>query len=536
MAGKYGRKSSKAGILFRLILAVLIAVFILFLIFGRMDQSRHGLDKLLSVFSSSSKEIRKTSMGIDVARYQGTIDWEQAAQSGVEFAMVRLGYRTLQTGEIVEDPNARYNMQEASENGILLGAYFFSSAINPDEVKEEAVFCANLMSQYPITYPVAYNCEGYLEAENRHHVLTKGQRTELAEIFLTELQKYGYEGMFYASRNEMTDDSQWIVSRLQKKFKIWVAQYPEPPYPETEESSYEGKHAMWQFTRLGTIPGIEQNVDCDLAYFSYTKPKAPHDPNEPPEAYPDPDALIGFRPVDEKVTAKEETNLRDLPSQGSDSRVMMKLRHGQIARRIGIADNGWSKVIYNNEVYYAVSSYLTDNLDGRGSPGDPDGIETEFDPVDREEVTAKDTVNLRSIPSVTSQESRILFKLHKGDVAIRTGVSTNGWSRLDYNGKTCYAVTQYLIGAHGEPDIKGSTEIRTQFEPVKDRVTAKEEVNLRDRPTVTKGESKVIAKLKSSQVIDRIGINRDLGWSKVLYEGRELYCVSNYLRVVEDGN
>ena len=182
MAGKYGRRPGKALILFRIILAALIAVFVLFLIFGKMDQSKKGLDKVLSVFSVSSKEIKKVTHGIDVARYQGTIDWEQAKEAGVEFAMIRLGYRTQVDGEIIEDPNARYNMQEASRNGILLGAYFFSTAINPDEAKEEAIFCANLMSQYPITYPISYNCEGLLDEENRNHVLTKGQRSELADI------------------------------------------------------------------------------------------------------------------------------------------------------------------------------------------------------------------------------------------------------------------------------------------------------------------------------------------------------------------
>ena len=535
MAGKYGRRPGKSQILIRMILAVLAAVFVLFLIFGKMDQSKKGFHKLLSVFSVSSKEIKKVTHGIDVARYQGTIDWKQAREAGVEFAMIRLGYRTQVDGEIIEDPNARYNMQEASKNDILLGAYFFSTAINPDEAKEEAAFCADLMSQYPITYPVAYNCEGFLEEENRNHVLTKGQRSELADIFLSAIEDFGYEGMFYASKNEMTGDAQWLASKLQKDYKIWVAQYPDRPSPETGESSYEGKHAMWQFTRLGSLPGIPQNVDCNLSYFGYTKAKKPHDSTPPAEAQPDPDALMGFQPVDEKVTAKEKTNLRDIPSQGNESQVMITLQHGQIAQRIGKSENGWSKLIYNGETYYAVSSFLTTNVDGKGIPGDPDGIETEFEPVDREEVTAKDEVNLRNIPSVTGEDSRVIAKLKKGDVAYRTGVSTNGWSRLDYNGKICYAVTQYLIGAHGNLDHKGSDEIRTQFEPCSDRVTAKEIVNLRDRPTVTEGESRIVAQLKSSEVIDRIGINRDLGWSKVIYKGQELYCITNYLRVVHDG-
>ena len=526
---KYGRKPGKFVIFLRLTLVAFLLVLMLFLIFGKMDQSKHGFQKLFSVFSTASKEVKRVTHGIDVARYQGTIDWKQAADSGVEFAMVRLGYRTQVDGEIVEDSNARYNLQEASRNGVQLGAYFFSTAINPDEVLEEAAWCADILSQYPITYPVAYNCEGFLDSENRQNVLTKGQRTELARIFLEAMEDYGYEGMFYASKNEMEEDTHWIVSELEDDFKIWVAQYPDRPYPETGKSSYSRKHHMWQFTTLGNLPGIEQNVDCDLAYFGYTKPKKPLNSEPPKEAKADPVALMYFKPVDEAVTAKEETNLRSLPGQGTESQVMLTLHHGQVARRVGMSDNGWSKVEYNGETYYAVTTYLTTNIDGRGAKDDPDGIETEFQDTD-EEVTAKDAVNLRSIPSVTDEKSKILGQLKKGDIARRTGVSTNGWSRLDYNGKTCYAVTRYLIGSMGKEDRSPDDEIRTQFAPVSDKVTAKDVVNLRDRPSVEKGQSEVIAQLKNGTVIERIGINKDLGWSKVLMDGKELYCISAYLK------
>ena len=534
MAGKYGRKPGKAKKAVRMIILTAFTAFLLLLIFGKMDQSKHGFEKVFSVFSTGPKEVKKVTYGIDAARYQGTIDWEKVSQSGVDFAMIRLGYRTLVDGDIVEDANARYNMQEAAKYGIHVGTYFFSTAINPDEAKEEALWCANLMAQYPITYPVAYNCEGFLDPENRQNVLTKGQRSELARIFLTELENYGYQGMFYASKNEMEADTHWLVSKLQKDFKIWVAQYPELPYPETKESSYSGKHQMWQYTKLGQIPGIEQNVDCDIAYFGYTKAKLPLDPEAPEEVDADPHALMNFKPVEEEVTAKEETNLRSLASQGPESQVLFTLHHGQVALRIGISDSGWSKVQYNGNVYYAVSSYLTTNLSGRKDPDDPDSIETVFEDVADEEVTAKDEVNLRNIPSVTDRSSKVIAKLKKGDIAKRTGVSTNGWSRLEYNGKTCYAVTNYLIGSMGEPDSKGSSEIQTQFESVNDKVTAKDAVNLRDRPTVQEGESKVIAKLQKGTVVDRVGINRDVGWSKVIYKGRELYCISNYLKVVSE--
>lgn len=519
--------------LVRLCLLAFFCVFVFVIVFGKMDQSKEGLDKLMSVFSNSAKEIKKVSHGIDVARYQGTIDWKQAADSGVEFAMVRLGYRTQVDGAIEEDSNARYNLQEASKHGIMLGAYFFSTAVTPEEAREEAVWAASLMEKYPITYPVAYNCEGFLDPENRQYSLSREERTEIARTFLETIEDLGYEGMFYASKNEMEGDAHWLVSKLQKDYKIWVAQYPERPYPETGASSYSGKHHMWQFTTLGHLPGIDQNVDCDISYFSYNKPKKPKNPTPPEPVEADVEALMNFKTVNETVTAKEETNLRNLPNQGAESLVLYTLKHGQTATRIGISSNGWSKLRFQDNIYYAVSNYLTTDLDGKGeassgTPGD-DGIQTQFLDVDEEKVTAKDEVNLRSIPSVTDEEAEIIVKLKKGEYAVRTGVSNNGWSRLRYNGQTCYAVTNYLVGESGPIAEFTDGQIHTQFEAVSDKVTAKDAVNLRSRPTVKEGESEIRVKLKHGEVVERTGINRDLGWSRVVYNGEELYCITNYL-------
>ena len=86
-----------------------------------------NVTELLS--SGSVAQTDQVTIGIDVARYQGTIDWAQVAASGIDFAIVRVGYRADQSREICADTNARYNMQEAQKNGIKVGAYFFSTAV-----------------------------------------------------------------------------------------------------------------------------------------------------------------------------------------------------------------------------------------------------------------------------------------------------------------------------------------------------------------------------------------------------------------------
>lgn len=149
---------------------------------------------------AAPNEVAAASLGIDVSRYQGLINWDMVAASGVQFAMVRVGYRTQGTGVLNEDPYARYNLQEANRVGIKVGAYFFSTAVNAQEAMEEALFTANLLDKYKITFPVAYDCEGFKNATSRQFILGKDIRTALAVIFLDTIAARGYTPMFYSSK------------------------------------------------------------------------------------------------------------------------------------------------------------------------------------------------------------------------------------------------------------------------------------------------------------------------------------------------
>ena len=483
------------------------------------------------------KETEGPTMGLDVAKYQGTVDWAEVANSGVEFAMVRVGYHKQDDGQIYPDTNARYNLQEAAKYGIKLGAYFFSTAVDEEEAIAEADWVADFIAPYPITYPVAYNCENFGEPDSRQYRISKRERTDNAIAFLKQIEKRGYEGMFYASKNEMENDEKWQVSRIEPDYKIWVAQYPAEPYPQTESSSYSRTHQMWQYTREGVIPGISQSVDLDIAYFGYDGVKEAKSDEVPPEAFPDPEALMEFRETNQFVTAKEETNLRSIPSQDEDAQVLYTLKHGELARRTGISDSGWSRVEFDGKIYYAVTSYLTTQID-EDSPADPivdhdgDGIETEFKSVN-EKVTAKEWVNLRNIPSATRADAAIVGQLYNGDIATRTGVSDNGWSRLDIDGTVCYAVSSYLTTDVAGTESDHQPGIQTQFREVSDAVTAKDVVNLRTLPSTTDPDCQVVGQLKKGDRVIRNGINDDLGWSRVVYEGKTVYCVTRYLEVVE---
>ena len=512
---------------------------------------------LLAAFSGCkryrrvTKETDAVTMGIDVARYQGTIDWQEVSQSDVDFAIVRIGYRGMADGKIKPDPNGRYNLQEAAKAGIPLGVYFFSTAVTEEEAEEEAAWVAEEISGYPITYPVVYDCENFNDPDSRQYELNKSQRTDIALAFLKAIEKKGYEAMFYASKGDMELEKSWEVSRIEKDYKIWVAQYPALPYPETKETSYSGLHHMWQYSMEGSVPGIRQPVDLNIAYFGYDGIEPAHSKKIPETVEVDVEAMLDFEDVSDQVTAKKETNLRNIPSQDTDSEVLRTLVNGEVAQRIAVSTNGWSKLVLDGNIYYAVSNFLTTDLAYQAPPEEEylpseHGIQTQFVAVNQL-VTAKKMVNLRKLPSVEHEDAVVLDELNNGEIATCVGISDNGWSKLIYKGVTCYAVTSYLTevtDASAVPDggelatkptenIAEQIEIQTQFEFVDDKVTAKKAVNLRSLPSVDDPRCKIVAQLDNGVVIRRTGINHDVGWSRVDYNGQPLYCITSYLKVVK---
>ena len=397
----------------------------------------------------SKMEKTPKSIGIDIARYQGKTDWKAVAADGIDFAMIRAGYRSIVSGEINEDPYAAYNITNALANNINVGIYFFSSAVTEDEAVEEANWVADFIKNYKITYPVAYNCEGFSDSDSRQYALTKEERSKLAVKFLETIEGKGYTPMFYASRYEMEDNKMWDMTSIENKFKVWVAWYPENPYPITENAGYRGEHHMWQYTSSGRVSGINGAVDINVSYMDIVSDDK-NGNNGGGENHTienvtvSPEANMNFKTVNDTVTAKIEVNLRDKPSQDSDSTVLFTLKNGETAARTAVSDSGWSRLEYNGRVCYAVSSYLTTDLSVKneeGSSEEETTMRNQFTQTD-DIVTAKEEVNLRTLPSAT--DSEVVYTLKNGERIQRTGTSDLGWSRVIYKGQTLYCITSYL--------------------------------------------------------------------------------------------
>ena len=205
--------------------------------------------------------------GIDVSYWQGNIDWKAVADSGIDFAILRVGYRGYSSGKMFEDSTFSRNARGAIANGIKIGVYFYSAAINEDEALQEAAWVCNRISGYGITYPVVYDFEDF--GKYRCSELTGADVTKNALAFLNYVSSRGYSPMMYANPSDLSR----YISRSSFPMKFWLAHYVKGA-PE-KKSSYSGSYQMWQYTSQGTVPGINGPVDMNIAYFGFKKAEQP---------------------------------------------------------------------------------------------------------------------------------------------------------------------------------------------------------------------------------------------------------------------
>ena len=197
-------------------------------------------------------------IGIDVSRYQENIDWAAVKGAGVQFAMLRLGYRGYGTGALVMDPYFQQNIQGAQANGIEVGVYFFSQAITPEEGAEEARFCLNALKGYHITYPIVFDWESYDSSlEPRTDGLDDKILTQCAVAFCEEVEAAGYQSMVYSNLTYfyLHFDLNQLVD-----YPLWLAQYNSRP-------SFYYHYDIWQYSGTGKVPGIDGNVDLNIHFI-----------------------------------------------------------------------------------------------------------------------------------------------------------------------------------------------------------------------------------------------------------------------------
>ena len=233
--------------------------------------------------STAIRAAEDARFGIDVSKWNNEIDWAKLANEGVDFAIIRAGYRGSVSGSLVVDPYFEQNIKGAAANGIDVGVYFFTQAVNEREAVEEASIVMSLVQGYDISYPIFIDTEG-AGGKGRADDLDVGERSEICQAFCETIRSGGYTAGVYASKN-------WLNNRLDiTKFSgdnvIWLAEYKDQP-------TYGGTYGMWQYTSSGRINGIEGRVDFNLCYLDFGSDASDEekleDPNKKNEENPDED-------------------------------------------------------------------------------------------------------------------------------------------------------------------------------------------------------------------------------------------------------
>ncbi len=191
--------------------------------------------------------------GIDVSKWQGSIDWSAVKASGISYVIIRLGYRGTQTGALVEDSYFKKNIAGATAAGLKVGVYFFTQAVTEAEAVEEASMCLSLCSGYSLSYPIFIDTE----EGSRANSLDKATRTAIVNAFCKTIVNGGRTAGVYASKSWF--NSNLNVSNL-GNYVIWVAQY-------ASSCTYSGRYNMWQYSSKGSVAGISGYVDMNISYM-----------------------------------------------------------------------------------------------------------------------------------------------------------------------------------------------------------------------------------------------------------------------------
>ncbi len=194
-----------------------------------------------------------SSPGVDVSAFQGDINWTKVARSGIEFAIIRLGYRGYETGKLVEDEYAKKNLKGAADAGLNIGAYFFSQALTTQEAQEEIDFMLEVLGETYLDMPIILDWE--IPAPTaRSANMDARTLTDIQLYFCEQVEKLGYQPMIYFNWHQ--SENLYYLHELEGA-PFWLALYQ-------DRMTYPWKVEMWQYTDRGRVPGINGNVDLNV--------------------------------------------------------------------------------------------------------------------------------------------------------------------------------------------------------------------------------------------------------------------------------
>ena len=195
----------------------------------------------------------KSYPGVDVSAFQGNIDWKKVKQSGIDFAIIRLGYRGYESGKLVEDEYARANLKNAKEAGLRIGAYFFSQALSIKETDQEIQFMLKILGDTKLDMPIVLDWEIPANTARTRNMDAR-TLTDIQRHFCGQMRQQGYQPMIYFNWHQ--SEHLYVLHELEE-YPFWLALYQ-------DRMTYPWKVEMWQYSDKGKVPGINGNVDLNV--------------------------------------------------------------------------------------------------------------------------------------------------------------------------------------------------------------------------------------------------------------------------------
>lgn len=194
--------------------------------------------------------------GVDVSDWQNEIQWQLVADSGIDFAVIRCGYRSYGIGELRIDNQFEANYTGAGSAGLRRGVYFFSQAVSVKEAQEEAAYVLQLLQDKPLELPVFYDWEPVSDPEGRANNVSGEIVTDCAAAFCKIIADSGRTAGVYF--NKQIGYHTYDLSPL-KDYTFWVADLGSHP-------SFYYHAALWQYDHKGTVSGIHTAADRNLLF------------------------------------------------------------------------------------------------------------------------------------------------------------------------------------------------------------------------------------------------------------------------------
>ena len=391
--------------------------------------------------------------GVDVSEHQGKINWTKAKKDGVEYAIIRVGCRRLESGKFKEDDWFYQNMEGALAAGIKVGVYFYSGAISQKEAVEEADYVLSRIAGYKVELPVFFDIEYHSGARITKALKNKrGKATNICIAFMDRIKEAGYTPMVYTYRNLMNN---YLYPGKLSGYGIWIADY-------NTQCKFAYPYVSWQYTSSGKVNGIPGRADCNFWYDDGTYFGDTPAPDPTPTPVPDPDpapapAVAKVTGVSLKSRAVSSVTIKWNKVSDADGYYVYRAdSYGSSYSRIGstdsteYTDNGLTQ---GREYYYRVCAYK----DGKRGSKSSKLAAAALPKYDRYGKTTENDIRMRSRAGTAYSVITALPKNRTVTILASTRDSAGDvWYKVRYiNGSRSYS--GYMTGEYFKITKKGTT-------------------------------------------------------------------------------